>query len=173
MRRPKNSLFLPNGISSPSALSFSSKALAPQIPSPMQASQLQPFASSAWATEKSDLRRPSCSKIAFKVLESPPRRLVHRMWQARCHVLRGNKRCAANPQRLCLCMRSLQPSKTASLLFRRKAHPSKGRGHRKLPVHLRQIRERRRRDTRCGIPPADEHAATQYAPIASRPPPLN
>ena len=60
-----------------------------------------------------------------------------------------------------------------SLLCRRKARPSKGRGHRKLPVHLRQIRERRRRDTRCGIPPADEHAAAQYAPIASRPPPLN
>lgn len=149
-------------MSSPSALSFSPKALAPQIPNPMQVSQLQPFASSAWATEKSDLRRPSCSKIAFKVLESPPRRLVHRMWQAMCHVLRGNKRCAANPQRLCLCMRSLQPSKTASLLCRRKA-----------PVHLRQMRERRRRDTRCGIPPADEHAAAQYAPMASRPPPLN
>ena len=103
----KNSLFLPNGISSPSALSFSSKALAPQIPSPMQASQLQPFASSAWTTKKSDLRRPSCSKIAFKVLESPPWRLVHRMWQARCHVPRGNKRCAANPQRLCAASASL------------------------------------------------------------------
>lgn len=160
-------------MSSPSALSFSPKALAPQIPNPMQVSQLQPFASSAWATEKSDLRRPSCSKIAFKVLESPRRRLVHRMWQARCHVPRGNKRCAANPQRLCLCMRSLQPSKTASLLFRRKARPSKGRGHKKAPVHLRQMRERSGRDTRCGIPPADENAAAQYAPMVPRLPPLN
>ena len=87
----------------------------------MQASQLQPFASSAWATEKSDLRRPACPKIAFKVLESPPRRLVHRMWQARCHVLRGNKRCAANPQRLCTASASLH----ALLAYKRWMQASK------------------------------------------------
>ena len=54
-----------------------------------------------------------------------------------------------------------------SLLCRRKARPFKG------AIPLRQMRERSGRDTRCGIPPADEHAAAQYAPMASRPPPLN